>query len=36
MRIVENFMREFPKAFIAGVVGLFLTMVAVIYSVIKK
>jgi hypothetical protein len=36
MRYIENFIREFPRAFIAGVVGLFLTMVAVIYSVIKK
>ena len=36
MRFVENFVREFPKAFIAGVIGLFLTMIAVTYSVIKK
>lgn len=36
MRYIENFIREFPKAFIAGVVGLFLTTIAVVYSIIKK
>lgn len=36
MRFVENFVREFPKAFIIGSIGLVLTLATVLYSVIKK